>query len=109
MSDETSRHSRSQALFLPFVILASSVLLLLLGQSYITKTQYSGAKATKAQLAEALKKREPQAAQGVEIQNRLKALAIDILELAKTDKTAEAIAKKYSMQQAQPASAAAGK
>ena len=109
MSDESSRQSRSQAIFLPFAILASSVLLLLLGQGYNTKSQYSGAKATKAQLAEALKKREPQAAQGVEIQNRLKALAIDIVELAKTDKTAEVIAKKYNMQQVLPAATAAGK
>ena len=109
MSEEHSRHSRSQGLFIPFTILAASVLLLLVWQLYITKLQYSGLKGTKVQLAETLKKREPQAAQGVEIQNRLKALAMDILQLAKTDKAAEAIARKYSFEQAIPAAVEAGK
>lgn len=109
MSEEHSRHSRSQGLFVPFVILAASVILMLLWQLYGTKVQYSTLNGTKSQLAEALKKREPQAAQGAEIQNRLKALAIDILELAKTDKTAEAISKKYNFHQAIPAAAEAGK
>ena len=109
MSEEHSRHSRSQALFTPFIILAASLLFLLAWQLYLTKLQYSGLKGTKTQLAESLKQREPQAAQGAEIQNRLKALAIDILQLAKTDKAAEAIARKYSFQQAIPAAAEAAK
>ena len=109
MSEEHSRHSRSHALFIPFILLAASLLLLLTWQLYLTKLQYSGLKGTRIQLAETLKQREPQAAQGVEIQNRLKALAIDILHLAKTDKAAEAIARKYSFQQAIPAAAEPGK
>ena len=62
-----------------------------------------------AQVADAIQKREPQVAQSIEVKNRLEALAIDLLELSKTDEKALAIVRKYDIQRALPAAAEAGK
>lgn len=99
----------ARGLFIPFILLAASVLMLLVWQIANVTTQRSGLKATKAQLAEAIQKREPQVAQSIEIRNRLQALSADLFELSKTDERALAIVKKYHIEQALPAAAEAGK
>ena len=109
MSDDSPRR-RTAGIFIPFVLLSASVLFSLLWQIMSVQSQRTASNTTKAQLADAIKKREPQVAQAVEIKNRLEALAIDLLELSKTDPTAQAIVKKFDIQRALPAAGAeAGK
>ena len=97
-----------RSLFIPFVLLAASVMLFLVWQVANVAAQRSGVKAAKTQLAEAIQKREPQVAQSIEIKTRFEALTIDLLELSKTNEKALAIVKKYNVQQALSA-AGAGK
>ena len=103
MSDDYQRR-RTPGLFIPFILLAAAVLFSLLWQILTIQSQYAGSKAMKAQLADAIQKRAPQVAQAVEIKNRLEALAIDLLQLAKTDPTAQAIVKRHGIERALPAS-----
>ena len=98
MDDNDSQRLRSAQLLLPFILLAVGVLFSLLWQITALQSQRNAFKATKAQLVETIQKREPQAAQATEIKNRLEALANDLLDLANTNATAEAIVKKYDIQ-----------
>ena len=98
MDDNDSQRLRSAQLLLPFILLAVGVLFSLLWQITALQAQRSAFKTTKAQLAETIQKREPQVVQATEIKNRLEALANDLLDLANTNATAEAIVKKYDIQ-----------
>ena len=98
MDDNDSPRLRSAQLLLPFILLAVGVLFSLLWQITALQSQRNAFKATKAQLVETIQKREPQAAQATEIKNRLEALANDLLDLANTNATAEAIVKQYDIQ-----------
>lgn len=112
MDDNDSSRLRSAQLLLPFILLAVGVLFSLIWQITALQSQRSAFKATKAQLAETIQQREPQAAQATEIKNRLEVLANDLLELASTNATAEAIVKKYDIQKnlnAAKAASGAGK
>lgn len=109
MNDGDTSNAPARGLFCPFVILAASVMAYLVCQISNVQTQRSGSQANKAKLAEAIQKREPQVTQSIEIKTRLEALAIDLLELSKTDEKAMAIVKKYDIQRALPAAAEAGK
>jgi hypothetical protein len=109
MSDSDPSTAPTRSLFVPFVILAASVAAYLVWQVFNVQTQRSGFKATKSKLAEAIQQREPQVTQSIEIKTRLEALAIDLLELSKTDEKAMAIVKKYEIQRALPAAAQAAK
>lgn len=109
MNDSDPSSTPARGLFLPFLLLALSVLLLVVWQIASVASQRSGLKTAKAQLADAIQKREPQVAQSVEIKNRLQALSTDLLELSKIDERALAIVKKYQIDQALPAAAEAGK
>ena len=107
MSNDSSRR-RTPNLFIPFGLLAVSVLFTMVWLNLSVFSQRSGFQAAKAQLAEAIEKRAPQVTQAAEFKNRLEALAIELLELAKTDQTAEAIVKKHGIERALPAQAAGG-
>ena len=109
MNDTEHSSTASPGLFIPFVLLAASVLVYLIWQVANVQGQRSGVKAAKAQVADAIQKREPQVAQSIEVKNRLEALAIDLLELSKTDEKALAIVRKYDIQRALPAAVEAGK
>ena len=100
--------TRTSPLFIPFILLAVSVLFSLLWQIASVWAQRSTFLTTKTQLAEAIQKREPQAAQAAEIKTRLEALANDLLDLAKTNSNAEAIVKKFEIQRNLSAAGAAG-
>lgn len=108
MNDAEHPSRPGPGLFIPFVLLAASVLVYLVCQVANVQGQRTAVKAAKAQLADAIQKREPQVAQSIELKNRLEALAIDLLELSKTDEKALAIVRKYEIQRALPAAAAAG-
>ena len=100
MQDDDPSDTAARSLFLPFVLLAASLLLFLVWQIYNVQTQRAGFETTKTKLAEAIQQREPQVTQAVEIKARLEALAIDLLELSKTDEKAMGIVKKYDIQRA---------
>ena len=106
MPDDDSPPLRTTGLFIPFLLLAAGLLLSLIWQITGVQAQRSSLKATKAQLSENIQKREPQVTQAAEIKTRLEALAIDLLELSRTDSTALAIVKKYDIQRALPAAPA---
>ena len=109
MNDSDPSGAPARGLFIPFLLLAASVLLLIVWQIASVASQRSGLKTAQAQLADAIQKREPQVAQSIEIKNRLQALSVDLLELSKTNERALAIVKKYQIDQALPAAAEAGK
>ena len=98
MDDNDSPRLRSAQLLLPFILLAVGVLFSLLWQITALQSQRNAFKATKAQLVETIQKREPQVAQAAEITSRLEAFGKDLLDLASTNATAEAIVKKYDIQ-----------
>ena len=108
MNEDDSRRRRAPGLFIPFVLLAVAVLFIMLWLNLSVFSQRSGFQGAKAQLAEAIEKRAPQVTQAAEFKNRLEALAIELLELARTDPTAEAIVKKNGIERALPAQAAGG-
>ena len=107
MSDDSPRR-RTPNLFIPFILLAAAMLFTLSWLNLSVFSQRSGFQGAKAQLAEAIEKRAPQVTQAAEFKNRLEALAIELLELAKTDQTAEVIVKKHGIERALPAPAASG-
>ena len=109
MNDDAPSNAPARDLFIPFVTLAASVLAYLVWQVSNVRIERSGIQANKSKLAEAIQKREPQVTQSVEIKTRLEALAIDLLELSKTDEKAMAIVKKFDIQRAIPAAAEAEK
>ena len=109
MDDTDSQLRLTSPLFLPFILLAASVLLSLVWQIATVQAQRSNFKTTKAQLAETIQKREPQVAQATEIKNGLEALANDLLELSKTNPNAAAIVKKYNIQRNLEAAGTAAK
>ena len=103
MNDSDPSRAAAPGLFIPFLLLAASVLACLIWQISNIQSRRSGLATAKAQLAEAIQKREPQVAQSLEIKTRLQALSMDLLELSKTDEKALAVVKKYNIQQALPA------
>ena len=106
MSDGEHTRVPAHGLFIPFILLAASVLIFLAWQVANVAAQRSGVKNAKTQLAEAIQKREPQVAQSIEIKARFEALAIDLVELSKTNEKALAIVKKYDISRALAAAAA---
>jgi hypothetical protein len=94
--------------FFPIILLAVSLLILLVWQVVNVRAQAGNLKATKAQLVETLKQREPQEQQAIQLQNQFRALTLDLLELAKTDPKAQSLIKKYSIPPA-PATPEPGK
>lgn len=98
MDDSDSTRGRHSPLFLPFIFLSVGVLFSLIWQIATLQAQRGTFQMTKAQLAEAIQKREPQVAQAAEIKTRLEALASDLIELAKSNPNAAAIVKKYDIQ-----------
>ncbi len=107
--DYDTPRAENRSLFIPFILLAVSLLLFLIWQIGSVQSQRAGFKTTKAQLAEAIQKREPQAAQATEIKARLEGFANDLLEIAKTDQNAAAVVKKYDIQRNLTAATEAGK
>jgi len=66
-------------------------------------TQGANMVEVKAQMADAIVKREELVKQSGELQKKLQALVVDLLELAKNDEKAQAIVKKFNIQQTAPA------
>ena len=103
MSDTDHSHAPAPGIFVPFILLASSALLLLIWQVSNLQSQRSSLAKAKAEAAQTIQKREQQVAQAIEMRTRFEALGMDLLELSKTDAKAMAIVKKYNIQRSLPA------
>jgi hypothetical protein len=95
-------YSSGTSLQLPFAILSSAIMILLIGQTMAVFKQKSALQEGRVQLADAYTKREVLVKQSGELQNKLQALVMDLLILSKTDDDAKAIVGKYNIQQNAP-------
>jgi hypothetical protein len=102
-----SRPGAVRSLLLPFLLLAISLAAIFIWQIVTMINQGSAMRSTRTQLSEALQKREELVRQSGELQSKLQAVVVDLLELAKTSEKAKAIVQKYNIQQAPPAAPAA--
>ena len=95
----------SPSIQLPFALLCSAVAMVMIMQTQAAFRQKSALQDGKAQMIDAIAKREPLVKQSAELKTKLNAMVIDLLILGKTDEDAKAIIGKYNIQQNQPASA----
>lgn len=103
-----STNSDGLSLQLPFALLSAAIAIIMVAQTVNVFKARSGLRDGKAQLADAYRNREALVKQSTEIQNKLQALILDLLLLAKTDDDAKAIVAKYNIQQNGNAAAPAG-
>lgn len=104
--DTTSRPAPSY--LIPFALLAISFAVLQIYQIVNSSKQHSAMEDTKKQLTEIIGQREALVKQSGELQAKLQAMAVDLLDLAKTDERAKAIVQKYNIQQVAPAQGTQG-
>ena len=102
-----SSNSESASLQLPFALLSAAIAIILIAQTVNVFKSRSALHEGEVQLADAYRNREGAVKQSGEVQQKLEALAMDLLILAQTDDQAKAIAKKYNIQQAGGAAAPA--
>ncbi|MHA3771092.1 DUF948 domain-containing protein [Verrucomicrobiota bacterium sgz303538] len=84
---------------IPFALLAISFAVVLIYQIVNVSKQHSAMQDTKKQLTEIIQQRETLVKQSTELQAKLQALVVDLLELSKKDDKAKAIVQKYGIQQ----------
>src|SRR5690242_5670443 len=75
-------------------------------QSETLEKQITNLQAADKQAAETIKNREPVVKQAGELQNQLQTLLNEVLDLAKDDKDAQEIIKKWQIQRSSPAAGA---
>ena len=97
----------SPSIQLPFALLTCGVAMIMIMQTQAAFWQKSALQEGKAQMIDAIAKREPLVKQSAELKSKLNAMVIDLLILGKTDEDAKAIIAKHGIQQAQPAAGAA--
>src|SRR4051812_27203568 len=103
MNPEHSPRRPTPSFLIPFALLALSFAVLLIYQIVNLSKQHSGMQDTKKQLTEIIGQREALVKQSTELQAKLQAMAVDLLELAKTNEKAQSIVQKYNIQQNAPA------
>jgi hypothetical protein len=91
--------SSGPSLHLPFAILSCAAAIFMFIQVQGANRQKNALRETKTQLADAFTKREPLVRQSVELKNKLNAMVMDLLILAKTDEEARAIIARNGIQQ----------
>lgn len=84
---------------IPFALLAISFAVVLIYQMVNVNKQHTSMQETKKQLTEIIQQRETLVKQSGELQAKLQALVVDLLELSKKDEKAKAIVQKYGIQQ----------
>lgn len=101
---ENSNHSSDHSLNLPFALLCCAIAVVLISSTVTTFKQRSALLLVKDQKAEMKKQRDAIIGQSSEIENKLKNLLVDLLNLSKTDDEAAQIVSKNGIQQnGQPA------
>jgi hypothetical protein len=91
--------SSGPSLQLPFAILACTAAIFMFVQVQGANRQKKALRESKTQLTEAFTKREPLVKQSVELKNKLNAMVMDLLILAKNDEDAKAIIARNGIQQ----------
>lgn len=118
MSTETDTPNSN----LPLALIACTLAILLISQigsskqstaimkwqSETLEKQITNLQAADKQAAELIKNREPVVKQSGELQNQLQTLLNEVLDLAKDDKDAQEIIKKWNIQRSTPPAGAAG-
>ena len=99
--------STAPSIQLPFALLTCAIAVIMISQTVGVFKQRSALKDARVQLTDAIQKRETLVKQSAELQEKLKALVVDLIDLAKTDEDAKAIISKYNIQQAAPAAGTA--
>ena len=103
-----STNSDGFSLQLPFALLSAAIAIIMVAQTVNIFKARNSLRDGKTQLADAYRNREALVKQSGEIQQKLQALILDLLILAKTDEDAKAIVAKYGIQQNGTATAPAG-
>jgi len=94
-----SSNSDGLSLHLPFALLSAAIAVILVAQTVNIFKARTQLRDGKAQLADAYRNREPLVKSSAEIQQKLQAIVLDLLLLAKTDEDAKKIVGKYNIQQ----------
>ena len=81
--------------FLPLLLVSASLLLFFI-------SQVSGLSSQRSAIIGAIQKQDQVVTQSKQMQARLQALAVDLLETAKTDDNAQKIVQKYNIRQQAP-------
>ncbi|MEI9898548.1 MAG: hypothetical protein WDN28_33010 [Chthoniobacter sp.] len=90
------------SLHLPFALLTAAIAVVMVAQTANVFKARTSLRDGKVQLVEAFQKRQSLVKQSSDIQQKLQALVLDLLLLAKTDDDAKAIVQKYNIQQNAP-------
>ncbi len=99
--------SNGVSILLPFALLSAAIAVVMVAQTVNVFKARTSLRDGKTQLTEAYQKRQSLVKQSADIQQKLQALVLDLLLLAKTDDDAKAIVQKYNIQQNAPAGDAA--
>jgi len=95
--------SNGASILLPFALLSAAIAVVMVAQTVNVFKARTSLRDGKTQLADAYSKRQALVKQSADIQQKLQALVLDLLLLAKTDEDAKAIVQKYNIQQNAPA------
>ena len=88
---------------LPFALLTAAIAVVMVAQTVNVFKARTSLRDGKTQLTDAYQKRQSLVKQSADVQQKLQALVLDLLLLAKTDDDAKAIIQKYNIQQNAPA------
>ena len=94
-----SANSNGFSLQLPFALLTAAIAVVMVAQTVNTFKAKNSLRDGKVQLTEAYNSRIAMVKQSKDIQEKLQALILDLLLLAKTDPDAQQIVSKYNIQQ----------
>ena len=110
MNEEFStpaQHRPAASPLIPILLLATSLAAVLIWQIITLSTAGKNIRQASSQIDEAIEKRQPLVTQSGELQNKLQAMVVDLLELANTSEKAKAIVQKYNIQRQAPPAAPA--
>ncbi|MDR3402104.1 MAG: hypothetical protein P4L99_06355 [Chthoniobacter sp.] len=91
--------SNGVSILLPFALLSAAIAVVMVAQTVNIFKARTSLRDGKTQLADAYQKRLTLVKQSQDVQQKLQALVLDLLLLAKTDDEAKAIVQKYNIQQ----------
>ncbi|MEP6669308.1 MAG: hypothetical protein ABJF10_09160 [Chthoniobacter sp.] len=94
--------SNGISILLPFALLSAAIAVVMVAQTVNVFKARTSLRDGKTQLTDAYQKRQTLVKQSADIQQKLQALVLDLLLLAKTDDDAKAIVGKYNIQQNAP-------
>jgi hypothetical protein len=91
--------SNGVSILLPFALLSAAIAVVMVAQTVNVFKARTSLRDGQTPLADAYQKRQTLVKQSQDVQQKLQALVLDLLLLAKTDDDAKAIVQKYNIQQ----------